>query len=238
VSEALAEPEREALRALANYFVGDATVGQALERICQAAMEAVPPAAFAGVSMAVDGRIGTYVFTHPEVVEVDQAQYDTGDGPCVEAFRTGEVVRIASTRRPGPHSRFRAVAARHGMLSVLSLPMNAGAQSVGALNFYARTEDAFDDDAVTVGRSFAVRAAYLLLNHQAYWDARTLTENLQQAMASRAVIEQAKGIIMATTGCTEDEAFEQLKRQSQHENVKLRDVARELVARARRQSPR
>ena len=76
---------------------------------------------------------------------------------------------------------------------------------------------------------FASQAAFLLANAQAYWDARTLSENLEQAMLSRATIEQAKGIIMSSTGCDADEAFQMLIRQSQEQNIKLRDLADELV---------
>src|SRR5262245_1643553 len=120
---------RRALEAVSTYFVGDSTMGEALTKICRAAIDAVPPAEMAGVSMTVDARVGTYVFTHPEVIGMDQAQYDTGDGPCVDAFATGEVVVIGSTRQPGPYPDFRASAAASGMLSVMSIPMNAGVQT-------------------------------------------------------------------------------------------------------------
>jgi GAF domain-containing protein len=184
--------------------------------------------------MTVDARVGTYVFTHSEVADIDQAQYDTGDGPCVDAFRQGEAIVIGSTLESGPYPVFRAVAADHGMLSVASLPMNATEVTVGALNLYATRSHAFDDEAVRTGRTFADDAAYLLLNHQAYWDVHSLSENLQQALVSRATIEQAKGIIMATTGCTPDEAFDRLREQSQQENVKLRDLAEILVRQSHR----
>jgi GAF domain-containing protein len=184
--------------------------------------------------MTVDARPGTYVFTHPDVEHIDKPQYDTGDGPCVEAFRTGEVVIIGSVRESGPYSEFRRVALQHGLLSTMSLPMRASGQVVGALNLYARHEDAFDAEAARRLEPFTTDAAFLLLNHQAYWDARSLSENLQEAMRSRAVIEQAKGIIMATSRCSADEAFARLREQSQHENVKLRDLAAELVRRADR----
>lgn len=229
---------RHAADAVAVYFVGESTMAQALEKLCGAALEAVEAAVLAGISMTVDARVGTYVFTQTEVEEVDRPQYDTGDGPCLDAFRTGHVVIVHSTRDPSPYPEFCAVAAAHGLLSVLSMPMIAGAQTVGAMNFYAETEGAFDDATVATARAFATQAAYLLLNHQAYWDARSLSEQLAAAMASRAEIEQAKGIIMASTGCSPDAAFDRLREQSQHENVKLRDLAREIVQRAQRAEPR
>jgi AmiR/NasT family two-component response regulator len=76
----------------------------------------------------------------------------------------------------------------------------------------------------------------VLANAQAYWDARTLSENLQEAMKSRAVIEQAKGIIISTTGCDEDEAIRVLVQQSQSQNIKLRDIATEIVRNASRKT--
>ena len=130
--------------ALSHYFVGDSTLGEALTKICEAALSAIPGAEMAGVSMTVDARVGTYVFTHPDVIGVDQAQYDTGDGPCVDAFVTGEVVMIGSTLRNGPYPDFREAAAANGLLSVMSVPLNTGSQTVGALNLYATSEDAFD----------------------------------------------------------------------------------------------
>lgn len=222
------------IAALGAYFMGDASIAETLTKVCQAALDSVGSAVFAGLSMTVDARIGTYVFTHAEVQVIDQPQYDTGEGPCVDAFRTGEPVVIHDTRESGPYPEFRRVAAAHGLESVVSVPMSTGTVVVGALNLYSRSADAFGPQTVDVIRSFATHAAYLLLNHQAYWDARSLSENLQQAMNSRAEIEQAKGIIMAATGCSADEAFDRLREQSQHQNVKLRGIAAEIVQRARR----
>lgn len=229
------QPVAASTGALGAYFMGDISVAEALDKICGAALEAVPVATRAGISMTVDAQIGTYVFTHPDVEDVDRAQYATMDGPCVEAFLTGTPVVIPSTLEPGPFEEFCRTAAEHGLLSVLSTPLTAGAQVVGALNLYAPVEDAFDADAEETLRAFATHAAYLLLNHQAYWDARSLTENLVQALESRAQIEQAKGIIMGSTGASPEEAFEQLRAQSQQENVKLRDIAGEIVRTSRRQ---
>jgi hypothetical protein len=96
---------------------------------------------------------------------------------------------------------------------------------------YARSEHAFTDDDVAEGERFAAQAAYVAANAKAYWDARDLSDGLAVALKGRAVIEQAKGIIMATTGATPDEAFLQLSEQSQHENVKLREIAAEIVRR-------
>jgi len=223
-----------AVAALTRFFVGNQTLGESLHQVSGLTMQAVPGAHHLGITMMVDGKLKTSVFTHPEVPEIDQAQYRTGDGPCVDAYRTAEPYRIESTLQPGRWQAFRDSAARHGVLSTLSLPLKTDDTTIGAINLYSETEGAFADDDQRVAEMFATQAAFLLANAQAYWDARLLSENLEQAMESRAQIEQAKGIIMATTGTDADGAFEQLKQQSQHENVKLREIAAEIVARASR----
>jgi len=122
-------------------------------------------------------------------------------------------------------------AAEHGIGSPLSLPLLAGGQALGALNFYAEAENAFGEDDQQQGQAFATQAAIVLANAQTYWDARALNEQLSEAMRSRATIEQAKGILMGQSQVNADSAFDLLRKASQRENRKLRDVARELVER-------
>jgi GAF domain-containing protein len=221
-----------AVAALTRFFVGNQTLGDTLHQVAGLTVQAVPGADHVGITLLVGDKLKTSVFSHPEVPEIDQAQYRTGEGPCVEAYRTGLPYRIESTVEPGRWQAFRDSAARHGVLSTLSLPLSVHDATLGAMNFYAEVEHAFDEDEQRVAELFATQAAFLLANAQAYWDARNLSENLEQAMASRAEIEQAKGIIMATMVVTADGAFEQLRHQSQYENLKLREIAREIVDRA------
>ena len=223
-----------AVAALTRYFVGNQTLGETLHEIANITMQAVPVADHVGITMMVGDKLTTSVFTHPEVPEIDRAQYRTGEGPCVDAYRTGTPYTIASTLEPGRWQEFRDSAARHGVLSTLSLPLVTHDGPIGALNLYAETENAFDEDNQRVAELFATQSAFVLANAQAYWDARTLGENLQQAMESRAVIEQTKGIIMASMHCDENEAFAILKTQSQAQNIKVRDIAEEIVRNASR----
>jgi GAF domain-containing protein len=225
-------PLSESLAALSRFFVGDGTLEQTLLRVSELTVEAVPPAALVGITMVVEGRQRTAVFTDETAPEVDQAQYDSGDGPCLDAFEHQRVYRIDSTREDGPWAAFRRAAAEHGIGSTLSLPMSVDKQPVGAMNLYSFQERAFTPRDAEVGELFASQAAIVLANAQAYWDARELSSRLGEAMKTRAVIEQAKGMLMAAQRCTEDEAFELLVRASQRENVKLRDVARRIVEEA------
>jgi len=171
----MTDPMRESIAALTNYFIGDATMNETLERVSVAALEAVSSAKFCGISMTVEGKLGTYIFTNPEVPEIDRAQYETGDGPCIESFRTGRRVLVRSTEEPGPYPEFRAVARSHGVGSVLSSPMHAADELVGAMNLYSGELDAFDDEDIRQAQAFASQAAFLLANTKAYWDARTLS---------------------------------------------------------------
>jgi GAF domain-containing protein len=222
-------PLQDVVAALTRYFVGDQPLGATLQRVAELTVQALPQTAHIGITMMVDGRPGTAIFTDPEVVEIEQAQYRSGDGPCLDAFRDGKSHVIADTRDPGSWVEFRESAFRHGVLSTLSMPLIAHLGPVGALNLYSPTVDAYTQDDIDIGESFASQAGFVLVNAQAYWDAKTLSENLEQAMRSRATIEQAKGIIMAATHCAPERAIELLIEQSQHENIKLRELAGEIV---------
>lgn len=221
-------PTDDAMTAMSRYLVSD-TMHDTLSRVCDQALRSITPATMAGITMSVDAKPGTHVFTHQDVPAIDRVQYETGDGPCVEAFCTGAVVYVRSTDEPGSFPAFTAVAAGFGVGSVLAVPMNTEAVTVGALNLYGAEREAFGDADVAVATEFAIQAAYVLANARSYWDARTLGENLSQAMASRAEIEQAKGVLMSATGMSAEEAFDELRRRSQCENVKLRDLAHQIV---------
>jgi len=116
--------------------------------------------------------------------------------------------------------------------SSLSLPLRVADESLGAMNLYARVPDGFSDDDESIGVELAATASIVLANASAYWQAAQLGEQLSEAMRSRAVIEQAKGILMARSPeLTADEAFGMLRHASQRENVKLRDIAQRIVDR-------
>ena len=172
------QPLQESLSALTRYFVGDATLGQTLTRVAELTTIAVPEADLVGITMMVDGRPGTYVFTHPSIPEIDRAQYQTGEGPCIDAFQTGDTYVIASTKTEPRWPDFCKVAADHGVLSTLSLPMTVEHGTIGAMNLYSNSEHAFETSDNPTAHAFASQAAFVLANAQAYWDARTLSENL------------------------------------------------------------
>ena len=226
------DPIQASLASLSQFFVGGASLADTLHRVSELALEAVGGADMAGITLLVDGRPRTAVFTDPASPEIDSAQYETGIGPCLDAFRHGSIYRIDSTEDDERWPPFSQAAAAHGVRSTISFPLVVNGESMGALNFYSRSPAAFADGGSEAGQPFATQAAIVLANAQVYWDAKALNEGLTEAMRSRAVIEQAKGILMAAGGRTPDDAFGLLVRASQRENRKLRDIAAELVQRA------
>jgi GAF domain-containing protein len=231
-------PLDESLAALSRFFVGDGTLEQTLLRVSELTIEAIPAADLVGLTMIVEGRKRTAVFTDEMAPEIDQAQYDTGEGPCLDAFAQQMIFRVESTREDGPWPAFRKAAAAHGIGSTLSLPMVIDKHGVGAMNLYSRRERGFVPEDDAIGEQFASQAAIVLANAHAYWDARELSERLGEAMRSRAVIEQAKGMLMAAQQCNEDEAFQLLVLASQRENIKLREIASRIVSSAVQRSGR
>ena len=223
-----------ALSALAQFQVTETTVGQALQRIADITLEAVPAARVVGMSMlADDGSPTTAVYTDAESPEIDAAQYRENTGPCLDAWRRNVVLRVPRVEEQADtYPAFAAACQQHGVQSTLSLPMTAGAVAVGALNLYAHVPEGFSEADESVGADLAAAGAAVMVNVSAYWTAFDLTTQLTEAMSSRAVIEQAKGVLMAgQPGLTADEAFDLLRSASQRANVKLRDIAKQIVER-------
>ncbi|MDQ3896657.1 MAG: GAF and ANTAR domain-containing protein [Actinomycetota bacterium] len=224
----------EALRALSQFLVAERSMGDTLLRVSEITVEALPAAEMAGISLlGEDGTPKTGVFTHREAPEIDAAQYDAGRGPCLDAWRERRVVVLDDvSAMVEEYPEFADAAQLHGVASVLSLPLVAGMHGLGALNLYARTSKAFAPEDEATGTALAAAAAVVLANASAYWDASQLSEQLSEAMKSRAVIEQAKGILMARSSeLHADGAFDLLRRASQRENVKLREIAQRVVDR-------
>ena len=226
----------QALSALSQFLVAKQSIGDTLLRVSEITTDALPAAEMAGIAvLGDDGKPTTGVFTDDEAPEVDSAQYESGRGPCLDAWRTGQIVRIDDMAGAGDqYPEFSTMAKEHGIESTLSLPLVAGGDGIGALNLYARKVGGFTSHDEGLGMELAAAAAIVLANASSYWGATTLNDQLQEAMKSRAVIEQAKGMLMAQRpDITADAAFDMLRRASQRENMKLRDIARRIVDRER-----
>jgi GAF domain-containing protein len=224
----------EALRALGHFLVADRSIGDTLLEVSRITTKAMPAAEMAGISLlGADGKATTGVFTDEAAPEIDEGQYRSGRGPCLDAWREKRVVRIDDLSDAGDrYPEFVKAAQAHGIQSTLSLPLIAGDEGLGALNLYASVIGGFSQEDEDVGLDLAGAAAIVLANAGAYWQAAQLSEQLTEAMKSRAVIEQAKGMLMAQTPhLSAEDAFDLLRRASQRENLKLRDIAQRIVDR-------
>lgn len=205
-------------------------IGQALELVVDLAARTVPDCDAAGVTLLDEsGRPSTAACTDETTLEVDQAQYAEGDGPCLEAARTITIQRVLVEEAESRWPAFTHAAERIGIKSFLAAPLVLAGRGGGALNLYSSSAHGFGalDEAFVALFTGQVSAAVLSI--QRYGECRRLADNLKIALDSRAVIEQAKGVLMVTQGVGDDAAFEWLRLQSQQRNVKLRRVAEELV---------
>jgi GAF domain-containing protein len=222
----------EGIAELSRLLVNEEALDDTLQRVADLACRNIGGADVAGVTLLRDGKPTTAVFTDPTSPEIDSAQYETGVGPCLDAFRHQQVFSNPSTTEDEKWPHFSRACVEHGIMSTLSLPLGVRGNGIGALNLYSKEPAAFSEAAEQVGVMFATQASVALANAQLYDSAYRLTQQLQEALTSRATIDQAKGILMGQHGVGADEAFELLRRQSQRENRKLRELAQELVDRS------
>lgn len=221
----------EALTELSGLLLEEESVTTTLQRVADLAVQTLPHCDGAGVTL-IDGgsRYRTAVHTDPSVIVVDRAQYEAGDGPCLTAAQERRIVRVAVREAHERWPRFAREAERAGVLSFLAAPLLSKAGPTGSLNLYSRSPDGFDALDETLVALFVGQASVAVANARVYQSSRALTEQLQEAIESRAVIEQAKGVLMGRLGLSPDQAFSWLREHSQRRNVKLRSVALEVVA--------
>jgi GAF domain-containing protein len=222
----------EALERLGRLSLRELSMDSLLQTVADLAKTVLPGNPEASVTVVVKDRPSTVASTGPLATDLDETQYAEGHGPCLHAARSGELTEIPDTRTDDRWPDYTPRAVEHGNLSSLSvpLPIDEKEQVTGALNIYARRPGAFDDASRSVATRFAPYAAVAAGNVYAYQSARDMADNLQTALESRAVIDQAKGILMQRHKLTADQAFQALAQASMHTNRKVRDVADHLVA--------
>ena len=224
------------LAALHTRIVDDHNLQAALHRVAAAGCQLLTNCAAASVTLIERGKPTTVSSTSDAAVAVDLAQYEADDGPCLTAAREECVIPVDDINHDQRWIKFRDEALAQGLFSSLSLPLFLGGDIQGGLNIYGAEPGAFSEDDERVANAFAAQASVVVANAHAYWTSFDATHNLTIALASRAVIEQAKGVLITQHGDSDDEAFAELRRLSQRANRKLRDVAVDVVAQARRDS--
>jgi GAF domain-containing protein len=214
----------QAVAAAARGMNQSHTLDEALQTIVHVARESVPGFEEVGIStLHKDGSIETRAATGELVHQLDKLQYDVAEGPCVDTLRGVDVVSVPQLRRERRWPRYVPTAVSLGVRSQLAVKLfldDTG--TLGGLNLYSTVSDDIDPQAEAIGELFAAHAAIALGNAHA-------RETLNEALQSRKVIGQAIGILMERYEMNDERAFAFLVRASSHSNLKLRDIAQELV---------
>jgi len=217
----------EQLRTQAHALTAE-TVEGTMQRIVAFAVDTIEGCDHASISLLEGTHIATRVSSDARVADVDVLQYETGEGPCVDVVNEGMNSVYAEDLTDDPRwPRFGPRAAAAGMRSLLAIRLLAD-RTLGALNLYARLPRAYGATDRATGVIFATHAGIALAAVEARTEAHRV-EHLEQALSSRELIGQAQGILMERERITPDQAFDVLRRASQHLNVKLREVAQHLV---------
>jgi GAF domain-containing protein len=216
---------------LARSLEQEREVQPTLDAIVVAAVDTIPGAAHASISAVRRRReVVTLASTGQVARAVDQAQYEAGQGPCLDALYERLTVRLPDLAVEHRWPRFTRRAAGLSIASMLAVQLFVRGDDLGALNLFGAGPNAFDEESEHVALLFAAHAAVALAGAQAQ-------EQLREAMGTRAVIGQAQGILMERLCIDDDRAFALLVRASQESNRKLRDIAADVVQ-GRRPPPR
>lgn len=214
---------------LARVVVAGRGLNEVLTEILTVARKAMPAVEAASITLIRGEKMFTAAYDGQMAMDADELQYERGYGPCVDAGLAGQVFVIDDMTAEDRWPDYARNAAAHGVGSSLSMPLPFQSTTVGALNSYASRPGAFSEKDRALGEQVASWVALATGNADAVGRTTEQLANLQVAMKSRAVIEQAKGRLMERYDINEDRAFAVLARASQDGNIKLRDVAEELV---------
>ena len=215
----VAETFGEVARTLATEPDLDTT----LDRIVKLAVKTIDACEDAGILLVQRGEITSAAATSDVPRTLDRIQAEISEGPCLDAIKEQEVFRVDDLNRDDRWPRFaRRAHEETGVSSIVGLRLFMDKDTMGALNLYSTVPNAFDDTDVALGSVFAAHAAVAMAAAQR-------EEHLERKAATRDVIGRAKGILMARSGVTDEQAFEMLAGASQRMNVRLRDLAEQIA---------
>ena len=224
----------ETLAALHQRLAGVVLVGrelpEVLTEIVTIARGALAGAEASSITLIRDERAFTAAYDGQLAMDADELQYQLGHGPCMDAGRAGSLFVVDDMTTDERWPDYARYAAERGVRSSLSVPLPFQGASIGALNNYATSPRAFGEADVALGEEVAAFVAIAVGNAEAAARATDDVANMRQAMISRSVIEQAKGILMERYKITAGQAFTLLTHASQRSNVKLREIAEELTS--------
>lgn len=226
--------DQHALRRVVSEYVrttiGTYSIGEMLYRLTDHAVD-VLGCAGAGVSIGdPDGRLRFVAATDEHVARVEEDQAVTQQGPCPEAFTFGKLVAVGDLfHAAGRWPDYAPPAIDHGCQAVLGVPMTIEDAPIGAINLYQTTSHDWSEEELDTGQLLADMGSGYIANLRELASTRQLAQQLQQALDSRLVIEQAKGVLAGHHDIDPNQAFERLRRHARHHQRKAHDVARDIV---------
>jgi GAF domain-containing protein len=219
----------QALRRFAVVMGGSYDINEMSIQLGERLTEALG-AAGAGVSVADEkGRLKFVTATSEQIVAIEEVQERLQRGPCVSAFESQEPVALGDIGGTARWPDYRDAALRLGLNAVVGYPLSYEGHRLGALNLYSADRRQWTDDDLDVIGVFADMSTAYLVRDAELAETRDLARQLQGALESRVMIEQAKGVLANEHGITVDEAFERLRRYSQDKNIKLYEVCVAVV---------
>lgn len=221
--------EADAYAALGQIALRRQPFGQTLDEVVVLTRRALPEIPEASVTLRDGARPHTAASTGSVALRLDQRQYDADHGPCLDAAGSGRTVQVAMGEPDGPYADFRRFARREGITHSLSVAIPAAGRAIGALNLYSSTGHPFTPDSARIAGTIASITGIALAESPPPENVSASASQLQEALASRALIHQAQGLLMVRLSCSRDQAFDTLLRLSQEQGVKVRDVAESLI---------
>ena len=236
---AVTEPRQseESLIALAEIMVTEQSLEKTLRQVLELTCAALPGGDEGGITLLEAGGPDTTIATSAVAWRVDRSQYDAeSGGPCLDAYRGQEILRIDSTASDQRWPEFASAAAAEGLRSALSIPLIVSGDGLGALNIYCQREYGFPAADERLAATLGSCASVALANARSHWRAAQLSDRLQQALATRGVTDQATGILIAQHGCSAEHALHLLSVAAQRNRLTLAELGTELVQRTSNQA--
>jgi GAF domain-containing protein len=226
---------REALLArtlveLADSLVDDFDVVELLTRLAGRYVDLLDVAAAGLMLVAPEGDLRVVASSSEAMRVVELFEIQSQEGPCLDCYRTGEpVVNQDLATVDGRWRHFAPVALQAGFKSVHSLPMRLRGAVIGAANLFRTEEGTLSEADILVGQALADVATIAILQQRSMHETRVVNEQLNQALNSRVVIEQAKGIVAERAAVDMEQAFQRLRNHARNHNLRLSDVARSVI---------
>jgi transcriptional regulator with GAF, ATPase, and Fis domain len=228
----------ESLIAMAGILVTEQSMEATLREVLKLACAALAGGDEGGITLLAAGGPDTAVATSDVALRLDRTQYaaETG-GPCLDAYRRQQVLRIDSTAGETRWPEFSRTAAAEGLRSALSVPLLVGGDGLGTLNIYCRRENGFPAADERIAAALGSCASVTVANARAFWRAARLAEQLQQSLSTRGAVDKATGILMAQHRCSAEHCLHLLAAAAQRNRLTLPEVARDLVERTANKQP-